>query len=118
MGALGSYHAANLVGNIRAGVGAEPGDEGVEGEGLGERRVAARASSGGRRSYTLGLSGDGSGSGSSGCGSSGFSWDGGGRGNGRGGSRWGSGGRGSWSGSRARATTHLEVDAGLVGLVD
>ena len=42
MGALSGYHAADLVSDTSAGVGAEPGDEGVDGERLREAGVGAR----------------------------------------------------------------------------
>lgn len=135
MSATGRYHATDLVGSIGAGVGTEPGDEGIDGEGL--RKGGVRTGGDRRRGSILGGSsgrdgvdsrsrcsaGD-RGGGGLGCGRAG--WCGRDcRGHRRGrGSRCYRGSRGSRS-SRSRrrrggagTTSHAEVDAGLISLVD
>jgi hypothetical protein len=105
---LGCDHAAHLVRSPWAGILLEPRDKGSDGESLGNSAVFRTSSSSGSRSSDLSnLGGSGLGGGCSRLG---------GRrgGNGLGGVARGGGGRRS----RARSTTHLEIDARLVRLVD
>ena len=130
-GSAGSDRTAELLDSAGASVGLEPRDELLNGELLREsgRAGGASGSGGGRGSR----GGDGSSSlgrgrnggslsdsgGSSGRCSSSRRGRGSGAGSGRRGNRSSAGdGGGGVAGVRARATTHLEVNAGLVGLVD
>lgn len=49
MNASGDHHTAHLISDARTGIGAEPGDEGVDSEGLWERGTGARVGAGALR---------------------------------------------------------------------